>query len=193
MRAWQRGETMSPPYQVKRAVIREYASRFGLRVLVETGTYLGDTVAANLEVFGRIYSIELSDELYENAVTRFRRCRHVKLLHGNSGEMLPDVIQEIRVPTLFWLDGHYSGYNTAKGPTETPIYEELRAIFGHPSRNHVILIDDARCFTGKDDYPTLPELRQIIRECDADASFDVEHDIIRIVLSGALPTSSDNK
>jgi hypothetical protein len=174
-------------------VIKEYAVRYGLRVLIETGTFLGDTVAANLDAFDRIYSIELSDELYENAVKRFRRCRHVKLLHGDSGDLLSAVVKGIHERALFWLDGHYSGYMTAKGATATPIYKELHAIIEHPSKSHVILIDDARCFTGKGDYPTLPDLRQIIRERDPGASFDVEHDIIRVCLSGASLASSNGK
>jgi hypothetical protein len=44
----------------------------------------------------------------------------------------------------------------------------------------VILIDDARCFTGENDYPTLDELKSFVAERKPNHKFSVEHDIIRI-------------
>src|SRR5436190_6339757 len=55
------------PHTVKRRVVRDYAKRYGARTLVETGTYLGDMIAAMAGSFETLHSIELSDEFYAKA------------------------------------------------------------------------------------------------------------------------------
>lgn len=132
------------------------------------------------ESFDRIVSIELDRELFEKARDRFSGDPLVTIVHGDSGLLLGTVLQEFQEPCLFWLDGHYSAGVTAKGERETPILEELGAICGHAVPGHVILIDDARLFTGRNDYPTLDGLRRFVLERRPGCSFAVEDDIIRI-------------
>jgi hypothetical protein len=93
--------------------------------------------------------------------------------------VLLTVLQKLREPTLFWLDGHWSGGITAKGEKETPIVAECEAVLSHPVRGHVILIDDARCFTGENDYPTVAEMRALC-ERHAAVTFEVDADVIRV-------------
>ena len=66
-----RGRSALPPHIIKQGVIRSFAEKYGLRILVETGTYYGDMVEAMKHCFDRIYSIELSGELFERATKRF--------------------------------------------------------------------------------------------------------------------------
>jgi len=106
--------------------------------------------------------------------------KNITIIHGDSGEVLGEVLAHINQPCLFWLDGHYSGGITVKGELETPIRRELSHIFRHSIAGcHVIIIDDARGFTGEYDYPTIEELRDISRLAGFD-SFEVKNDIIRI-------------
>lgn len=163
-----------PPPTIKRDTILEYARRYGLRTLVETGTFTGDTVARLERSFDRLYSIELSDFFHERAKRRFARSSKVSLLKGNSGDVLGSLVPTLDRPALFWLDAHYSGGDTAHGPTDCPAREELRAIFAS-SLPHVVLIDDAREFVGGV-YPTIDEIRAL----SAPRSVDVKNDIIRI-------------
>jgi len=183
-RQWVRaGKPAPPPAVVKRRIIKRYARQFRLPVLVETGTFMGDTVEAMRKVFGRIYSIELSNDLFTQAQQRFVGAAHITILQGDSGEVLPGVLRQIQQPCLFWLDGHYSAGPTAKGALDTPIMQELSHIFRHPlAHRHVILIDDARLFVGKADYPTMEALRTTTQEAGFD-TFEVEDDIIRILNS----------
>jgi hypothetical protein len=175
-----RGGTLPPPHGVKQQAVLSFRRRFRLNVLVETGTYLGEMIDAVKGSFESIRSIELDETLHRKAADRFSSDRHVTLLQGDSGERLKDVLRELDRPALFWLDGHYSGGNTARGETETPIIQELGLVFGHPlARSHVILIDDARLFTGQGDYPDIPRLRALAAEAGM-TSFDVKDDIIRI-------------
>lgn len=180
-REWDRhGRPGSPPHAVKQSILREYANRFGLRVLVETGTCAGDMIAALRRQFDTIYSVELDHALWEAARYRFGRFPQIHILEGDSQYVIPNILREIQQACLFWLDGHYSGGVTAKGERETPILQELRHVFSHVVKDHVILIDDARCFTGENDYPTLKALEVFVRQERPDYRMKVEQDIIRI-------------
>jgi hypothetical protein len=149
---------------------------------VETGTYNGGLIHATARRFSRIVSIELDEGLHGRAQEMFARLEHVTLLHGDSGVLLPRVVQTLTEPTLFWLDAHYSGpgTGTARGVQDTPIVKELDCILAHPVRGHVVLIDDAREFAGANDYPTLAELAREVRARRPEWSLTVEHDIIRL-------------
>jgi hypothetical protein len=181
VRSWRRrGEPVPPPYALKRRTLREYAGRFGLRTLVETGTFYGDTSFALRNDFERIVSIELDRTLYERAKRRLQPYKQITVLQGDSGKVITRVMKEISQPVLFWLDAHYSGGITARGEIDSPIFAELDVILAHPIKNHVILIDDARDFTGKDGYPTLPQLREYLMRKRPDLNLEVRHDVIRI-------------
>jgi hypothetical protein len=168
------------PSVYKQAVIRAYAQQYGISTLVETGTYLGQMVEASLPHFSEIHSVELSEELHANAVRHFKSHKQVKLHQGDSGTVLPKILKRLRKPALFWLDAHYSEGVTAKGDTNTPIVEELEALLSHRIKQHVILIDDARIFNGRDDYPTIAKVKKIVLEKLPNYHLVLKDDIICI-------------
>jgi hypothetical protein len=175
------GYTVAPPDTIKSKVVREYAERFQLKTFVETGTYLGQMIDATKEIFDEIVSIELDKTLFQRAKSRFSEYKNITILRGDSAELLPEYIKDIRKPVLFWLDAHYSAGFTAKGDLNTPINAELESILNHPlNTEHVILIDDARCFNGLDDYPTLNDLKKAIQEKNPNLVMNIRDDIIRI-------------
>jgi hypothetical protein len=174
------GCPVPPPYYLKQITIKEYQERYGYEILVETGTYLGDMVEAQKKNFKKIISIELSAELSEKAKKRFRNDKHIQILNGDSGKILPGVLAGITNPAIFWLDGHYSEGITAKGEKESPIIEELNAILKYRNLNHILLIDDARSFVGKGDYPSIEELKEYIKTKNVNYQIDIKDDIIRL-------------
>ena len=180
-RNWEKGGRCGPPPNlVKQKIVKEYARRFAVDTLIETGTYKGEMVSAIKNTFKEIFSIELDNKLFESAKKKFAKYSYIHIIHGDSGKILPEIISSLKKPCLFWLDAHYSGGSTIKGDVETPIIEELRAIFHHSVQNHVILIDDARCFIGKNDYPTISWLKDYILKYRPDWNFEIENGIIRI-------------
>lgn len=179
--SWElRGRPVPPPSWVKQRTLADYGERFGLRTLIETGTYLGETVEALKDRFERIVSIELSPELFERARERFAHLGHVEIVHGDSGEVLPEVLSSVREPSLLWLDGHYSAGITAQGREKTPVLREIEAVLSHAVKGHVMLIDDARCFTGEDGWPSLEQVRAHVHGTDPGLTFEVAADIVRI-------------
>jgi hypothetical protein len=176
-----RGSPVPPPASMKRELIRRVAMAYGIGVLVETGTFLGDTVQAALATFRQVYSIELSQSLHARAVRRFRGVDRVVLLHGDSAARLPEVVARLREPALFWLDGHYSAGFTAKAEKDTPILEELKVTL-ESSIPHVVLVDDARLFNGTSDYPRIEDVQAIVRRLKGAAySVAAADDIIRVL------------
>lgn len=181
------GSPVPAPAGVKRGIVRGYAVRHRLPVFVETGTWRGDTTQVLAAVCQRVYSIELSEPLYRAAQQRFQTQPHVTLLQGDSGQLLPPLLETLNQPCLFWLDGHFSGGDTVRGDLETPIEGELRAVLSRALADpegvgkSVILIDDARDF-GRGDYPAISKLREIVKAQFPDAKFSVQTDIIRVVL-----------
>lgn len=140
---------------------------------VETGSYVGDGIQMAIDAgFKKIYSIELKEMFYENCCLRFAFYPFVKLFLGDSSKVLPVVLDEIDAPATFWLDGHYSGSDTVKGKTNTPLLEELDHIAKHHINTHTILIDDIRQFgTREMDFISLQEVIEKIQSMNPDYEF----------------------
>lgn len=178
---WNRqGNPIPVPHMIKQRTLKEYAERFQLDTLVETGTYKGEMVFAMKRSFQRIFSIELDPLLCEQAQQRFTSSSHITISQGNSATILPEILAQITAPSLFWLDAHFSGGVTARGDLDTPIIQELKLILDHPIKEHVILIDDAREFVGQNDYPKLDTLETIISKKRPEWVLENKNDMCRI-------------
>ena len=184
VRKWDnKGRPVPPPHIVKELVVEEYKKKYGCRIFIETGTYRGDMIYAEKDHFDKIYSIELDEILFRKAVNKFRKYPHITILQGDSSVLLHEVVSKLDEPALFWLDAHYSGGITAKGDKECPIFEELKSIFAS-KYHHIILIDDARCFNGTRDYPTITELTENVVKNRPGYTVEVKDDFIRLVYTG---------
>ena len=86
-----------------------------MRVLVETGTYMGETAWALRRDFERIETIELEPTLARLARIRFGRTKNVGVHEGDSAAVLPRILETLDSPALFWLDAHPSTDRTARG------------------------------------------------------------------------------
>jgi len=164
-----------PSPAVKVRALRRYAAAFNLSIFVETGTLLGETVAAVADLFDRCVTIELSRSLWERASNALASRTNVSCLWGDSSVVLPKVLLHIESPALFWLDAHASAGETTHSGRD-PIFDELAAIYSHPVKRHVILIDDARGHNAEAILATVPPTH-----CAA-----VRNDIIRITPVAAL-------
>lgn len=176
-----------PSYETKRAILKDYKERYGLNTLVETGTFFGDTVEFFKHTFTKVISIELSEDLAKKAMKRFEQDKNVTIIHGDSGQLLKDIVKNESAPILFWLDGHYSSefyvgdlfIKTARTNVDTPIVEELKGILSS-ELNHVVLIDDARLFIGLNDYPSIYQLKRLVKKSGKKYNIVVLQDIIRL-------------
>jgi hypothetical protein len=176
-----RGRPTRSPHLLKQRTLKEYAARFGIRILVETGTYYGEMVDAIKRDFDQIYTVEMDPELVAHARARFAAYPHIQVLQGKSEKMVPDLLKSITAPCLFWLDAGYFGWAGHRSPGfENRLKGEVRAILDHPVASHVILIDDARTFTGRDGVPSLEEFREFVLRDRPGWAVTAQHDMVRI-------------
>lgn len=173
-----RGKKIPPPHIYKQKVVSEYGKRNKINKLYESGTFKGDMVYGMRKKFKKIVSIELSDLFFKLASRRLKKYKHVKVIKGDSEKEIKKYLINLNEPSVFWLDGHNSFGDTAKGKLNTPIVNELKSILSHKNKSHVILIDDARHFTGENDYPRISDLKKTLKKTNY--NMQIESDIIRI-------------
>lgn len=162
---------------------RDLRDRLGLERAIETGTYRGAGALILASVFPEVVTIELDEELHRRAAERLSRHPGITAVQGSSRVQLGPLVDPRR-PTLYWLDGHWSGGITAGAEDECPVLDELAAIAaGHP--DDCILIDDARLFVEPPppphdpaQWPSLEEIQAAIRTARPDHHLAVLHDVV---------------
>jgi hypothetical protein len=170
----------------------ELRDALGLVRAVETGTYRGGTTRELAEMFPEVVTIELSSELHREAVAAFEGTPQITALHGDSGTILPELADR-SVPTLWFLDGHWSGGPTAGQEAECPVLAEIAALAdGHA--DDCVLIDDARLFAAPpppphdpQQWPTLIEVFDALRSAHPQHHVTVLADLAIAVPAGAKP------
>lgn len=166
----------------KRALVTRLGREWKVGNLIETGTFRGDMVAAQRPHFQRLATIELADGLYEAAAQRFAGDSAVTVLHGDSGAKLGEAIRLMQGPVLFWLDGHYSGGETALGAEDdSPVLRELATVVARGEAGDVVLIDDARLFGWRKGYPSMAAVRNLVATQWPSHELTVASDIIHIL------------
>lgn len=130
------------------------------RQYIETGTYLGDGVKGVLGHYETIHSIELSEKWFNYNVEQFKNNQQVKIHHGDSKKVLPELLSNINEPVTIFLDAHYSGMYTEFGEEETPLLKELDILRKRPY-DDIIIVDDCRLLgrkgvCGTDNHPVYP-------------------------------------
>lgn len=180
-RRWRVQGWSSPVHPlVKRSMLLAEARRIQAANIVESGTYQGDTVWFFREKIGSIVSIEVQPRLAMLAKARFKGWKNIRIVEGDSGDVLPEICDTLIGPTLFWLDGHYSGGVTGTGREECPLWRELEAITKVARHPWSVFIDDARLFGVDPAYPTMEALRNYILTRCPQYRCEVENDIIKI-------------
>jgi hypothetical protein len=155
---------LSCPQDEKRLFIKStYLKRPDIKTFIETGTYKGDTIEYIKNDFQNIFTIELSEKYANEAIERFKDNKEIKIIKGDSAIELSKKLNNLNEPCVFWLDGHYSYHDTALGNKETPILEEILPIL-KMKQDHIIIIDDARLFIGRHNYPTIFSLNNFIKK-----------------------------
>ena len=129
-------------------ITKENQEKYGIGdVFIETGTYIGETVEMILTTnFSTIHTIELNDELYNNAVEKFKNEPRVICWKGDSIDCLKSITENLEGPATFWLDAHASGPLPGGKSGGSPVLDELDIIGSHSCKEHTIIIDDCRLF-----------------------------------------------
>lgn len=125
-------------------ITEKHSDYAGIKILIETGTYHGNTIFHLAPFFDTLYTIEIKKELYEENLRK--HSSNIKFYLGDSTKVLPVILKDINQPIILFLDGHYSHGDTGQGPKDTPLIEELIAINLLHNNNSIIIIDDYHMF-----------------------------------------------
>ena len=117
-------------------------------VFIETGTNKGHTTFEMSPHFKKVHTIELSPVLHSKAVEESQSLGlgNITFHLGDSVDILPTLLESIDEKAIFFLDGHWSGDDTARGPKDCPLIEELGFINKLHNFPSLIIIDDLRLF-----------------------------------------------
>ncbi len=173
-----RGRPTRSPHLLKQKTVREYGKKFQLQTLVETGTYYGEMVAAMKRNFSQIYSVEFVPDLAERARKKFASAPHIKIICGDSRIVIPELLDQLSRPALFWLDAGYYGWIGKQGEPDR-LSVEIKSILRHPLE-HIVLLDDARGLTGRDGVPSVSDVKAYVESAFPNRSVEVKYDILRI-------------
>jgi hypothetical protein len=166
--------------------------RLGLERAVETGTYRGDGLRTMASLFPEAISIEISSELAESATRATSSLPNARVVLGDSSLELPRLV-DAAIPTLYWLDGHWSAGTTGGQEKECPVLSELDATTpGNTS--DCVLIDDARLFLAAPPpphnpalWPTFQQIYDLLHADRPEHYITVLHDIVIAVPYEAKP------
>ena len=140
-------------------VLRRALAQAPCRIFIETGTFHGESLEYALTLpFAQAHSIELSPTLHQAASHRFGHDDRVSIHQGDSATILPDLLRSVEEPALIWLDAHYCFLDSARGPLDCPLLEEIAAIAAHEAAtgvSHLVLIDDYHIFGTSPSSPWL--------------------------------------
>jgi hypothetical protein len=170
----------------------ELRDQLGLERAVETGTFRGKTARGLATVFPSVVTIELSEEMHRTAQVALRDEPRIIALQGHSAKRLGE-LTEPATPTLFYLDGHWSGGDTGGVEDECPVLAELEAMTGGSS-NDCVIVDDARLFTSSpppphraEQWPTMLEVIDALRAGYPDHLVTLLNDQVIAVPGSARP------
>lgn len=173
-------------FSIDTKLIEELKRHLPLQVLVETGTFQGDTVAQVRSLFHVVHTVDLSEKYYEHARRRFEKDEAVHVRIGHSPDFIAQLVPGLADRSvLFWLDAHWCAAEGTAGETsQCPLLDELRGI-GRLNTQSVILIDDARFFLCPppsphevSEWPSFDDVLRTLRALSRDHRLMVLNDVL---------------
>ena len=139
--------------------LKAVGKRTGAKMLVETGTFLGNTSMRCSKVFDQVVTIELDPDLHEHAKSFLSKRENVECILGDATVKLPEVLarDNCKEAELF-LDGHFSSGETAHGDIPEPACELLDSLAQFREKICGIVVDDFRLFGVEAGWPKKSEL-----------------------------------
>jgi hypothetical protein len=139
--------------------------RTNAKDLVETGTYLGVTTKRCAAHFENIYTIELDQDLAVKAKQHLSNNTNIEVIQGDAVAVLPNIMEKDQTSDLLvFLDGHFSGGDTACGDLPEPAIEELKALSPFRDKIAGIIIDDFRLFGTEKGFPSKSQMFKAIED-----------------------------
>lgn len=105
-------------------LVNTFLQKFGQNkdeydIFIESGTYCGGTTISLIPSFKTLHTIELSEK-YFNFFDQIKKDNNYSSVinhFGSTEEILPNILCDLEKDdkVVFWLDGHWSSNDTARG------------------------------------------------------------------------------
>ena len=172
---------------IPRDIVTSLATLNESSVFVETGTFHGETTKWAATCFESVHTIERAEGLYNLHRHELSQIRGVTPHLGDSRTILPRILEQIGSrKAVFWLDSHWSGFDTAGVDDECPLLDELSCLAGR--HEDIILIDDARLFLSApppphkpSHWPTILDICSVISRPDRKPFVQIVDDVIFVI------------
>lgn len=120
-------------------------------IFVESGTLEAETTINLQQYFDKVHTVELSEKYYNLSKEKINELgiENVSIHFGDTIDILPQLLSSLsnEDKCIFFLDGHWSSGDTAKGRKDCPLIEECKSIDSlYLSEKGIIIIDDYRLF-----------------------------------------------
>ena len=151
--------------QLNEAVrIKEVLDYYDIENFVETGTGKAEVVRTVVDADSNqnIHTIEIMEDVYKFNRKKFHYLENVNWHLGNSFEVIPKILSELKSNTLFWLDAHFPAtmgkdnliFDYGLEPDldkRLPLQKELEIITSlRDVSNDAFVIDDLRIYEDGD-------------------------------------------
>lgn len=172
---------------IPKEIVIELARLNDAKIFVETGTFGGGTTRWAANHFKIVHTIERAENLYNLYSNELAQIKGINPHLGDSRNILPQIIKNIdNQKVVFWLDGHWSGGETAGENDECPLLDELACLSNRTE--DIILIDDARLFLcapplphNASQWPTISDIVEALSTSDNKPFIQIIDDVIFII------------
>lgn len=144
-------------YPIIKDIVKDY-------YFIETGTFGGSTAVWASTVFNKVYTVELSEDIYKKTSTKYRNKKNISFNQGNSVDFLDKMVKTIDKPSVYWIDSHYSQCGTAGGGQPHTLLKEID-ILNKSKYDDFLFIDDFRLIAFpfcEDDNIYWPNLTEVL-------------------------------
>lgn len=130
---------------------------YEIKNFVETGTGAAEVVRSvcNINKTLNVHTIEIIEEIYNKNKVSFSYLENVNWHLGQSSDVLPKILPQLKGNTLFWMDAHFPGADFGMATygdeldlkKRLPLQSELEIIVNtRDVKNDVFVIDDLRIY-----------------------------------------------
>ena len=116
---------------------------------VETGTAYGQSLQEIFPYFDKIFTVEISEDLWTWLHPQIEDIKHIQHVLGDSLIEMPKFLDTLGEDekVFFWLDAHWSQGLSSKNEFDVPLIQECQIIDEkYKGDTAVVAIDDLRMF-----------------------------------------------
>lgn len=112
--------------------VKRLCEQWGVKTIIETGTYIGDTTKYLATLAPSVYTIEINKTYYDQCA-HLDKIPNINRILDNSPDAISRILPNAAKPILCFLDAHWGYHN--------PLLDELAAFANHKVKPIIVIHD----------------------------------------------------